>query len=291
MLPQHKNYIHKGVNAGMRFSMNVPSGTFEGGLGAKLGARTGNSLEFMEHRDYIAGDDLRQLDWNVYARTDKLAVKLYREEVTPSLDIVIDSSQSMHLENTEKSNAVMGISALLATAGSNADFNYKTWTSSESGFNQVDNGNAEPGLWDKLFFDEKTNPDQSIQSAPPSFQNHGVRILISDLLWLGDPHNFLSRFSVGASAVIVIQVLARQDIDPQEQGNVQLTDAETGEQQEIFMDSYAVQDYKDRLSRHQQSWSATCREAGAIFTTICAEEIVDDWILDDLINHEILRIH
>ncbi len=291
MLPEHKAFIHKGVEAGMRFSMSIPSGTFEGGLGVKLGAHSGNSLEFMEHRNYIAGDDLRQMDWNVYARTDKLTIKLYREEVNPTLDIVIDGSQSMHLEDSQKSNASVGLASLLATAGTNAGFSYKSWISKDKGFQPLINGNNSPDLWDGLDFNCKTNPSDSIERANPLFQRHGVRILISDLLWLGNPHDFLSKFSFGATAVIIIQVLAEKDIQPQIEGNIRLIDSETEEVQEIFMDQNAVRAYKDRFSRHQETWSASCREAGTIFTCVNAEQVIDNWILEDLINHEILRIH
>lgn len=287
---EQRQFIHYGVEAGMRFNMCIPTGTFEGGFGVKQGAHSGNSLEFMEHRDYMAGDDLRQLDWGVYARTDKLSVKLYREEVNPSLDIVIDGSKSMLDADFQKANVALGIASLLATAGGNAGFSYKTWQSCNEGFSLLNNGDKTPDLWDGINFKSQYSPADSIVCSNPKFQHNGVRILISDLLWLGAPHEFLTRFSYGATAVIIIQVLADKDINPIVEGNVQLIDSETGESQELFMDSNVVKEYKERLARHQQSWSTACRETAAVFTSVNAKEIVKDWMLTDLINHEILRI-
>ncbi len=69
------------MSAGENYSFSIPSGLFNGGNGSKFNRVAGNSMEFMEHRDYIVGDDLRQLDWNVYARSDKLTIKRYETEV------------------------------------------------------------------------------------------------------------------------------------------------------------------------------------------------------------------
>lgn len=55
----------------------------------------GVSVEFAQHRQYVAGDDIRHLDWKVYARTDKLMVKQYQQETTLDLVILVDSSGSM----------------------------------------------------------------------------------------------------------------------------------------------------------------------------------------------------
>lgn len=56
---------------------------------------TGVSVEFAHHRPYVAGDDIRHLDWKVYARSDKLQVKQYQQETNLDLVIMVDSSGSM----------------------------------------------------------------------------------------------------------------------------------------------------------------------------------------------------
>ena len=71
----------------------------------------------MEHRDYQPGDDLRRMNWSAYARSDKLVVKVFRQEVCPHFDLVIDGSRSMMLEGTQKLRATLGLAAALATRG------------------------------------------------------------------------------------------------------------------------------------------------------------------------------
>ena len=74
------------------YRLVVPSTALSGGAGDRMGRGTGASLEFTDFRDYVAGDDLRHVDWRAYARTDGLKVRLFRDEVAPHLDLVLDVS-------------------------------------------------------------------------------------------------------------------------------------------------------------------------------------------------------
>ena len=105
-----------GELAGSRYVLRTPRGLPAGTVGLHQGARAGSSLEFKEHRDYEPGDDLRHIDWNAYARSDQLSVKLFREEVTPHVDVVVDASRSMALEASAKAQATVALAAFFATA-------------------------------------------------------------------------------------------------------------------------------------------------------------------------------
>ena len=73
----------------------MPRTPVGGLIGERLGSGTGSSLEFQEYRPYTPGDDLRHVDWAAYARSETLAVRLYRQEVAPRIDLVLDVSKSM----------------------------------------------------------------------------------------------------------------------------------------------------------------------------------------------------
>ena len=109
MTPDFTPSLLHGRQAGLRYALSLPRIAPTGLTGAQLGHRPGSSLEFMDHRDYQPGDDLRRIDWSAYARTDRLTVKLYREEVSPHLDIMLDGSRSMNLESTAKLQATLEI--------------------------------------------------------------------------------------------------------------------------------------------------------------------------------------
>jgi uncharacterized protein (DUF58 family) len=68
---------------------------WRGHAGEFLGGGTGSSLDFQDHRLYLPGDDPRQINWQAYARTGTYSMKLYREEVRPLVDVIMDVSASM----------------------------------------------------------------------------------------------------------------------------------------------------------------------------------------------------
>src|SRR4051812_37461191 len=102
MSDETRQHLAGGERAGMRYAISLPRLMLQGQSGVTVGQRAGSSLEFRDYRDYQPGDDLRHVDWNAYARSDVLAVKLFREEVTPHLDVLIDDSRSMVLEASDK---------------------------------------------------------------------------------------------------------------------------------------------------------------------------------------------
>src|SRR5437763_286179 len=111
-----REHLLEGEAAARRFALAVPRGGPVNRTGPAAGSRAGSSLEFRDHRGYEPGDDLRHVDWNAFARTDQLSVKLYREEVSPHLDVLIDGSRSMALADSAKARAALALAGFLARA-------------------------------------------------------------------------------------------------------------------------------------------------------------------------------
>jgi uncharacterized protein (DUF58 family) len=281
--------LREGERVGQRYALGLPRQTPRGATGAALGQRAGSSLEFKDYRDYQVGDDLRHLDWNVFARTDLLTVKLYREEITPHLDIVLDVSRSMALEGSAKPRAALMLTALLTTAASNAGFGHAAWLLGAD-VRPVPNGSAAPSLWGEFVLDYRGSPAEVLARGAPAWRPRGVRVLVSDLLWVGEPLLALRPLTEGASSAVVIQLLADADVNPPDEGALRLIDAETEQMREIHVDAVLARRYREALARHQQNWHEACRQSGAIFTTLVAETLLRDGRLDDLIAAEFLRV-
>src|SRR5262249_13867627 len=211
--------------------------------------------------------DLRRVDWNAFARSDKLTVKLYREEISPHLDIVLDASRSMALETTAKAQAAIGLASILAVAAENAGFSHHAWLAGEQ-CAPVANGSNRPSTWQSLAFDYPHNTAEAFTHTHQRFRRQGMRILISDLLWMAEPLNIMQALSAGASVVVVLEVLGRDDASPPERGRVRLVDSETGKQREIIIDDAAITRYRHALARHQQNWYHACRQAGAVMINL-----------------------
>jgi uncharacterized protein (DUF58 family) len=264
--------LGEGEKLGLRYALQIPQVAASGIVGSRLGRRAGTSIDFQDYREYQAGDDLRFIDWGIYARSDRLSIKLFREEVTPHLDLIVDGSLSMNLEGSAKAGSTAKLAALLATAAANAQCSRAVWLSGE-GFDRVANDTHSPSAWDRFEINSKRTPDQAFDICAPKLKRLGVRVLISDLLWPGNPLQTIRRLREGAAALFVIQLLGREDATPPEHGSVRLVDSETGEMTEIFVDSTVKKQYLDNLAQWQQSWDDACRQCGAQLTTIIAEDL------------------
>jgi uncharacterized protein (DUF58 family) len=264
--------LGEGEQLGVRYALQIPQVAASGQTGSRSGRRAGSSIDFQDYREYQPGDDLRFIDWGIYSRSDRLVVKLFREEVTPHLDLILDGSASMNLVDTAKAAATARLAGLLATAAANAQCTQAVWLSGE-GFQRLPNDKLPPSAWDNLAFDSRRTPEQAWEIMPPKLRRLGVRVLVSDLLWPGNPAATLRRLRDGAAALFVIQLLAREDQTPPEHGNLRVVDSETGEESEIYVDSAVAKQYSGNLARLQQSWDDACRQCGAQMTTLVAEDL------------------
>lgn len=271
MDPVIRQALLEGEKLGLRYALQIPQ-TAASGSGSRSGRRAGSSIDFQDYRDYQPGDDLRFIDWGIYARSDRLTIKLFREEVAPHLDIVLDGSRSMNLEETRKGPAAALLTSLLATSAANAQCSQAVWLSGE-GFQRLPNDSLPPSAWDKLQWDSARTPQQSFEMGPPKFRRLGIRVLVSDLLWPGEPLPLLRRLREGSAALFVVQLLGRADSTPPEHGNLRLVDSETGEETEIYVDSTIARQYASSLAMLQQSWADACRQCGAQMTTVIAEDL------------------
>ena len=195
----------------------------------------------------------------------------------------------MALADTAKAHAALGVTAAMVTAASNAGYTHQAYMTKE-GCEPIVHGSDRPGAWDRLALTGTRDPETAMLSSPPPWRGQGIRVIVSDLLWMGQPNTTLDYLAAGSSAVYVIQVLARSDIEPPQRGNVRLVDCETGELKEVFVDAIAERRYRENLARHQENWNLAARAVGATMTTLIAEDLTEDWDLGALVAAEVLTV-
>ncbi len=278
-----RTFLSQGAAAGARYRLAAPRSAPQGVVGSQLARTAGESLEFMEHRDYQPGDDLRRMNWSAYARTDRLVVKVFRQDVCPHLDLLIDGSRSMALAGTEKLRATVGVAAALATAADNSGYSRRAYVTGP-GCQLIRNGSAGAQSWEGLDFSAVSSPAEALRTLPPTWRPRGIRALVSDFLWLGDPGEVINRLADGAAAVLLIQILAAEDSQPATLGNHRLVDCESGETCEVFVDAAGQERYRQNLARHLHDWRLAARRAGATFVTLIAEQVCAAWDLSALVE-------
>lgn len=287
MISNYKKSIAAAEIAGQKFFLNVSS-RFSGLQGgSRFGRNTGNSLEFVDHREYQPGDDVRHIDWNAMARSDRLTVKLYREEVAPHLDLLIDVSRSMNLGDTAKSEALFSLVALLRVAAINAGYTVASWLLKDR-CRLVEPHGLPIAEWRGADCDYAGNVGETIARFLPGLRSSGVRILISDLFWSHEPQAVLRRLSDNAAMLVIMQLLAAKDLAPDLAGNVRLVDSETGETLEVVAEDSFLREYQGNLTRHRDYWKKCSTRSGAVFCSCVAENFLQDFVPAELLKNEIL---
>jgi len=281
--------LRRGAEAGLRYSLAIPREAGVQEAGRRTGLRPGRSLDFRDYRDYVAGDDLRQVDWSVYARTDKLTVKLFQEELCPHADIVLDTSRSMGLEATPKLEASVGLAAMLAVAAANARFTVSVWIGREGRLVKVPGDAGRPESWNEVALDETLPLPRMMELQPPAFKRCGLRFLVSDLLWPGEPEGLLRRLGEGAASFHILHLLDEADTRPDEHGFLRVVDSETDEELDLFFDEAARARYGAALASHMAMWADACRKMHVTLNPVMAGEFVKAWTLDALLRAGIVE--
>jgi uncharacterized protein (DUF58 family) len=265
-------------------------------LGSQSGSysspRRGTSLEFADYRRYSPGDDLRYLDWGIYARTDRLYVKLFREEVDLFAYIFVDASASMAFPSPrEKFLPASHIAAALAyVVLANHDHVklHLLGSSVNHGASPFYRGRRR--IADCIRFMTSANPEGPLDLAPVlaehlrMLRRPGKAILISDFLMPASSYqhglNLLRGFNLD---IAVIQVLTREEVDPPFlTGSLRLADSETNVEIGFQWDTAAQQDYQARLAQHNSEIRSFCHQSGIHYSLYLTDRELDEFVFATL---------
>lgn len=270
------------------FALGLPRNPAAGRSGELLGRGAGNSLEFQEYREYMPGDDVRHLDWAAYARTDSLMVRLYREEISPRTEILIDASRSMTSGDGQKERLTRQLAALFAILSGRMG--------GRPAVVALRDGPAQPWGLDSLEriaalpFSGRSNLAELLSGNQVPLRRQAVRIVVSDFLFPLEPATLVRRLSAEASALWMIQILHAWEADPTPLGGRKMLDVETGGDAEIVVDRQSIAAYKSRLTALQDELLRHCRRAHASFITLVAERGLPDLCRNELCSAGLLRI-
>lgn len=248
----------------------------QGMSGSRKSTAKGSSVEFSDFREYMLGDDIRRIDWNAYGRTDKLYIKQFMEEKEGLFRFFIDTSSSMEFGEKKKSLMALRISAALSYIIMN---NLDRVFINELRGNSLVKGKGVSGgaafshlLRDleRINFEGDTHISKCISSY--AVPRGGVSIIVSDFLDPEGIENAVKYLVSRKQAVILIQVLAREEIDVDYEGTVNILDMETNERVKITMSNAAIKDYRSRLTGMQDELSRISRKYGAHYVSVVSDE-------------------
>ena len=260
-----------------------------GGLkGGRRSTKHGQSVEFSDYRDYTLGDDLRQLDWNVYARLERLFVKLFVEEEDVTVTFLVDASASMAYGRPEKllfakrAAAALGYIALagedrvvVAALGGRVARRHAALRGSGRVFRLL---SLLSGIQP---VDGPTDLLAAVRHAGAMLSGRGVVVLISDLL---DPaaDRAVRELAAQGSDLTVLHVLSPEELDPPLNGDLRLVDAETGEGVDVTVDLATIDAYKARLTAWQDGLAGVAAKRRAGYAPVSSDLPLADLVFAEL---------
>ena len=224
--------------------------------------KKGSGIEFADHRDYVAGDDFRSVDWNVYQRFGKLLVRLYEEEEDLSIYLIVDCSRSMGFGNQKKFDQARRLCAALAYVGlANLD-RVTVVAVNEAVVSRMPATRGKGRIFKVFEFLSQLEPGGTtdLASALKTFvaqhKRRGLAVLFSDLY---DPAGFeagINMLRFNKFEPYVVGLVDPSDARPALKGDVRIYDCETGEERELtitdgMLDKMerAVGDYRASIER------------------------------------------
>ncbi len=272
--------------------------------GERRSTKRGTSVEFADYRDYTRGDDLRRVDWNIYARLDRPFVKLFEEEEDLAVHLLLDGSGSMDWggergeergERGEENKWVyarrlagaLGYVALVSgdrlTVSVLSSFTHSSSTHFSFGPVRGRGHTLRLFEWlESLKAGGTTDLNAGLRAYAISGGRPGLVVLISDLFSPAGYVEGLTRLAARGHEVAVIHVLAPDEVEPVLAGDLRLLDVETGDPQEVTIDGGMRNLYRRRLAAWRDEIRAACRARDVHYVPVETDIPFERVVLYDL---------
>ena len=263
--------------------------------GKRRSPKRGSSVEFADYRDYQLGDDFRFVDWNIYARLDRLFLKTFVEEENIFIHILLDSSVSMNFGSPSKLEYGKRVAAVLGYIGLVGLDMVTVSSFGEDVTGQIRPLRGKDRIFALLDFLENIQPSQQTQMDASlrryvlKMGHAGVAIVISDFLVpKADYEAGLKALMYKNFDVNVIHVMSEEELHPPLSGELRLLDAETGEIKEITVTERVLEGYQKRLGRFCEDLNQFCARNNITYLRVSTSVPFEDLILRVLRREQVL---
>jgi uncharacterized protein (DUF58 family) len=263
--------------------------------GERRSKRKGQSVEFADFRNYVHGDDLRFIDWNTYARLDRLFLKLYLEEEDLHFYALLDASTSMEFGDPTKLQYAKQLAAALSFIGLVRSDRVKIETIGQPARQTGPSWRGRGSLWRMLDYLEQIKPGEPAPLAEgvKNFclrnPGKGIVVLISDLM---DKHGYedaLRYLLARQMDTYVIQVLSQEEIEPDVKGDLRLIDCEDDDMAEITVSAPLLKRYKQNLAAFVDGAREFCNRRGMSYILAKNQLPVDQLVSNYLRKRGLVR--
>lgn len=244
---------------------------WRGGSGEFAGAGSGSSLEFQDHRAYMAGDDPRHINWQAFARTGQYTMKVFREEVRPLVDLVCDVSASQFFDNSKAERVVELFHFCIASAQKSGT-SLKVILVNGPEFSLLRDEILHSDKWPQRipqFVPATSNADPPAIARLP-LRPQALRILISDLLFPGTPETVLRPLSERNGRGLIFVPYCDAEANVTWEGNYEFIDPETRHHHLRRVESNLLKRYHQAYQRHFALWKSESHRYGISLARIAS---------------------
>jgi uncharacterized protein (DUF58 family) len=263
--------------------------------GERRSKREGQSVEFADFRQYVPGDDLRFIDWNLFARIERLYLKLFLEEEDLHFYALIDASASMEFGEPTKLQYAKQLAAALGFIGlCRADrVKVETLATKSSKPGPVLRGRG--SLWRLIDHLEGIEPGENVSLAE-GVRNFclrntgkGILVLISDLMDKAGYEQALRFLVTQQMDVYLLHVLCPEELNPEIKGDLKLIDCEDEDAAEVTVSRPLLDKYKRTLAAFVDGAREFCTRRGMNYLMVSTETPVETLVANYLRKRGLVR--
>ncbi|MCP4641289.1 MAG: DUF58 domain-containing protein [bacterium] len=263
--------------------------------GERKSRRKGQSVEFADYRDYVQGDDLRHVDWNIYGRLESLYLKLFQEQEDLTVHLLIDASKSMSFGKPAKIEFACKMAAAIGYIGLVGYDRVSIEAFSDEAVYRLPAIRGKAAVRQMFQFIEGiaagggTQLEQSCRSYILRNRSKGAVVLLSDFMDQDGYEDSLRRLSQSRCDLYAIHVLSRDELDPSVTGDLRLMDCETDEYTEISVSPALLKKYKKNVAGFSESVRRFCMARDMGYILAPSDTPFEDLVLEMLRNGGMVR--
>lgn len=261
----------------------------------------GSTVEFADFREYVLGDDIRRIDWNLFNRFEKYFIKLFVDERQMHMQFFLDCSASMGVEGTKKREAALKVMTALGFISiHNMDkVSYKLMYGNDSidKFGVICGKDAFYRSLDEIEtikFTGEVDIEKAIKSSPTVGRNDGLTVIISDFLTDSNFKSAVDYLLYNKREVMLVQILSGGELNPGYNGRNVLMDSE-GENSiedknlKINITRGAYEAYQEALKDYLTDIKKFCASRGVDYLLLSSDDNIERILLEQLYSKGVIK--
>ncbi len=249
--------------------------------GERRSVQRGSSMNFVDYREYVPGDDVGQLDWNVYGRLDHLVIKLYEDEQNVTVHLLVDNSNSMDWGEPNKLQLALQLAGSLGYVGLTNFDRVQCATFSDTlgaTFGPARNQREAHNLF--AYLNEvkaagQTDFEASLRAYAMQNRRPGLIVIFTDLLSHSSFESGVKYLLERGYEIALIHVLAPAEVRPGIGGDLKLIDRETGRFVDVTLNQRALTLYRERYQGWTSAIEGFCGRHSIVYQRVESSEPVD----------------